>query len=294
MSITEKVKQELIRLNEQFPLELYWDYRYDSLSNEHIQKIVEGNAHEVYEEIMEMNLDHICTIEDERLKEAFNEVNKDEDLNYDDVRDELKDNLLDYLYVDINLEELIDRTNPINVRIEMLSNYDCINSHYFEGSYSYEKSYFGDMVDTLNLNPKIVKGMLESNGIECEGNWEDIPSRNGNGYVSYKDFLQEIENSSCGANLLTFMGTINLSDYIDRKESIKKVTVPKGNFCGLFSSYQGGGSVLEMELKRDFTVKLGTKDYYGYKMEIDNSSGGYSMQEVYGLSQSAWKSNIKF
>ena len=34
----------------------------------------------------------------------------------------------------------------------MLSNYDCINSNWFEsqGGYRYEESYFGDMVDSLN------------------------------------------------------------------------------------------------------------------------------------------------
>ena len=60
------------------------------------------------------------------------------------------------------LMELIKHTDDIPVRVEMLSDYDCINSNWWEsqGGYRYEESYFGDMVDALRLNPARVKKML--------------------------------------------------------------------------------------------------------------------------------------
>lgn len=57
------------------------------------------------------------------------------------------------------LKELLKNTDDIPVRVEMLSNYDCINSNWLESQegYRYKESYFGDMIDALNLNPAKVK-----------------------------------------------------------------------------------------------------------------------------------------
>lgn len=292
--LVNKMRDELINLNETRPLEFYWDYR-DELSKEQIETIIESEdgIFDVSNELWDLNMDSIFDMEMERLKEVFESVNEDEDLEFEEIEMELRDELLDYLSVDTNIEDLIKNTGQINVRVEMLSNYDCINSHYFEGGYEYQESYFGDMIDALNLNPQKVKRMLVDKGVEVYGAWRNKPHRNDKEYVSYEDFWQEMENSCCGANLLTFMATIDLQDYLNNKDSINKVTVPKGNYCGIYSSMQGGGSVIEMELKRDFTVELKTKDYFGYRMVLDESSG-YSIHEVYGMSQSAWKNNIKF
>lgn len=294
--LVKQVEQELIKLDKDSPLEIWWDYR-DELSDEHIAKIIAGDSWEVEEEIWEMNTDHIYDLGMQRLEEAFDNVNEDEDLDFEELKYDLRDELLEYLQVDVNLKDLIDRVGDVNVRIEMLSNYDCINSHHFEtyggGGYEYVDSYFGDMVDALNLNPKKVKQILKEKEVNTFGRWRDKPSRNGNELVSYDEFWQELENSICGANLLTFMATIDLNKYLENRDEIKEVTIPKGNFCGLYSSMQGGGSVLEMELQRDFTVKLETKDYFGYRMVLDNDDCGYSIHEVYGMHQSAWRNSLK-
>lgn len=91
------------------------------------------------------------------------------------------------------IKELIGHTDDIPVRVEMLSNYDCINSHWLEsGGYSYEASYFGDMVDALNLNPAKVKEIRAANGERLVGRFPDKKSRNGKEQVSYEHFYQEL------------------------------------------------------------------------------------------------------
>lgn len=287
--LIEKARVKLIEMNEYSPLQFYWDYN-GRLSNKQISKIIDGRIDEVEDSIWVFNLDYMWDLEDERLKEVFECVNTDDALNYEDVRDELRDELLDYLGVDINFQDLLDRTGDINVRLEMLSNYDRINSHYFETcrGYKYEKSYFGDMVDVLNLNPKKVKAMLTEKGIKTFGKWRNKAHRDGKEYVSYEDFWQELENSCCGVNLLTFMGTISLTDFLKGRSEATQVTIPKGNYCGLYSSFQGGGSVLEMQLKRDFTAKLEIKNHLGFRIIADDSDSEYSIREVYGLSHEAW------
>ena len=70
--------------------------------------------------------------------------------------------------------------------------------------------------------------------------------------------------------------------------SLKEGIIPKGNCCGLFSSTYGGGSLLEMELKRDVKLKLEVKDYHGFRFRLDDERSKYdcSVRHVYGVDDS--------
>ena len=208
---------------------------------------------------------------------------------FDGHEDEIRDEIYNRNDSDV-LKDLIKRTDDIPIRVEMLSNYDCINSNWFEsqGGYRYEESYFGDMVDTLNLNPAKVKKLLLEHGYEVHERFPNRKSRDGKEQVSYEQFYQELVNSCCGANLLTYIGKVNLKELYDAGFSLKEIVIPKGNCCGLFSSMYGGGSLLEMELKQDVRLKLEVKDYHGFRFRLDDerSKYDYSVQHVYGVCDS--------
>ena len=195
------------------------------------------------------------------------------------------------------LGELLDNTDAIPVRVEMLSNFDCINSHWLESSdgYSYADSYFGDMVDALNLDPSRVKKTLETYGEKCYGHFPRKPWRRGREQVAYELFYQELINSSCGANLLTYIATVDLKALYDADFRPRKIIIPQGNGCGIFSSMQGGGSVLEMELLRDVELKLGVKDYSGFRLCIDSESTAcnYAIRDVYALCDSFFGGKLR-
>ncbi|GHV18449.1 hypothetical protein FACS1894169_15130 [Bacteroidia bacterium] len=184
------------------------------------------------------------------------------------------------------LKDLLGNTGKIPVRVELLSNYDCINSHRLEssGGYSYEGSYFGDMVDALNLNPAKVKEVLTGRGEKTTGKFPDKCSRNGKEQVSYEQFYIELENSCCGANLLTYAATIDLQKLYEADFNLPEVIIPKGNACGLFSSMQGGGSLMEMELKDDVRLHL-TGGYPCFRLRVEEDGKGYdySIRQVYGV-----------
>ena len=169
--------------------------------------------------------------------EAFFEEHDDE------IRDEIRER-----DDSTTVNDLIKNTRDIPIRVEMLSNYDCINSCWLEsqGGFRYKESYFGDMIDTLRLNPAKVKKALTDKGYTVYGRFPNRKYRDGKEQVSYEDFCQELENSCCGANLLTYIGLVNLRDLYDADFKIKEVIIPKGNTCGLFSSMYGGGSLIEM------------------------------------------------
>ena len=214
---------------------------------------------------------------------------EDVDDFFDGHEDEIRDEIYNRNDSDV-LKDLIKRTDDIPIRVEMLSNYDCINSNWFEsqGGYRYEESYFGDMVDTLNLNPAKVKKLLLEHGYEVHERFPNRKSRDGKEQVSYEQFYQELVNSCCGANLLTYIGQVNLKELYDAGFSLKEIVIPKGNCCGLFSSMYGGGSLLEMELKQDVRLKLEVKDYHGFRFRLDDerSKYDYSVQHVYGVCDS--------
>ena len=229
-----------------------------------------------------------CTVsggfDEEEVDDFFNE-------HEDEIRNEI------YSRNDSDvLKELIRRTDDIPIRVEMLSNYDCINSNWFEsqGGYRYEESYFGDMVDTLNLNPAKVKKLLTEHGYEVHGRFPNRKSREGKEQVSYEQFYRELVNSCCGANLLVYIGRVNLKELYDAGFSLSEIIIPKGNCCGLFSSAYGGGSLLEMELKQDVKLKLEADNYHGFRFRLDDerSKYDYSVQHVYGVDDSFFNNAV--
>ena len=211
-----------------------------------------------------------------------------------------RDDIMDAIYERDDsdaVSELVRHTQDVPVRVELLSDYDCINSHWLEsqGGYVYPDSYFGDMVDALNLNPAKVKRFLAEKGITVYGRCHYRRSRDGRELVSYEDFHRELVNSCCGANLLTYTGKVNLMELYESGFSVAKVTIPKDNYCGIFSSMYGGGSAIGMRLRRDVTLELETGGYRGYRLVLDASGSGhdYSIGHVYGVDDSFFDGTVK-
>ena len=229
----------------------------------------------------------------EKLKEecfVFNDFDEHEvDAFFDEHEDAIRDEIYSRNDSDV-VKDLIRYTDDIPIRVEMLSDYACINSNWFEsqGGYRYEESYFGDMVDSLNLNPARVKKILTEHGYRAYGRFPNRKNRNGKEQVSYEQFYEELINSCCGANLLTYIGRVSLKELYEADFSLKEVIIPKGNCCGLFSSTYGGGSLLEMKLKRDVKLKLEVKDYHGFRFRLDDERSKYdcSVRHVYGVDDS--------
>jgi hypothetical protein len=83
-----------------------------------------------------------------------------------------------------------------------------------------------------------------------------------------------------------------LNDFYDASErkGTGYIILDKSVMCGLFSPWQGGGSVLEIELERD--VKLPIK--YIFDATVDGEKKyGYDVDEVYGLVGSCWSDVVK-
>ena len=236
----------------------------------------------------------------DNIIEGIKEVLQESDYDHEDIEQffaEYEEQIREEIYIRDDTDiatALVDNTRDIAIRVELHSNYDCINSHYFEGTYHYKDSYFGAMVDALNLNPRKVQEYFRDIAkITTAGYFPNIKKRNGNEWVTYEQFATEIINSSTPANLLTFVATIKLQDLLYANFNLKEITIPKGNYCGIFSSNCGSGSLLEMELQKDITLKLNDKPYDYFNLCIDSDkSYGYSIDEVYGVIRELYGKSI--
>lgn len=186
------------------------------------------------------------------------------------------------------LEQLVNNTSldgQVRAYIDMTSSFDCVNSYELESEngFSYNKSYFGDMIDQLNLNPSKVEKLLHAEGAKTVGVFPDISARDGQEFVRYDQFVEELVNNP-DLGLLVFLTKVDLKELVDKDFDVQEVVVPKGNRCGLFFSGVGSGSILGMELQRD--IKLDVRhEEEGRRMwlTLDDKSvkRGCSIQETY-------------
>ena len=90
--------------------------------------------------------------------------------------------------------------------------------------------------------------------------------------------LNEIENCYLDSPRdLCFIAKITIRDYFKLLEKNKTFIIKNNAMCGLVDSYNGGGSVLEIELLKD--IKINTNDI-DIKIEgLDN----YTVDQIYGL-----------
>lgn len=194
-------------------------------------------------------------------------------------------------------EEMLGRSKVYG-RAMLYSNYDCFPRNYDMGNTYYYDDYLKDMIDVLCLNPAKVKQMFNKKGINTTGKWPDKYRRNGKEAVRYEDFADEILNQCC-CGLLTFMGLMPLTDlYKNKFKEYKTIIVPKGNNCGMFNSWDGGGSLMEIELLRDLSIPVEfprKTQYDRCELCVDEPrcGNGYCINEVYGLMSSAWGKEIK-
>ena len=182
--------------------------------------------------------------------------------------------------IDMNIGHFLDQ--DVNVRFELISNYDCINSAFFETdgfirSFPTENTYLGDVLLALHIDPAGLNEVSETFRFELPG---DKPRPNDSGpLVDDRKFVNELTNMTCGANLLTIPVKIPFRDLAN-----KTFTIPQGTPVGFYSDSQGGGSIFQCVLLKDFEITLPdkpTNNYPWWRLTVDCDSG-YSMVKCYG------------
>jgi hypothetical protein len=229
-----------------------------------------------------------------KFYELLNEI-RDEiflSYNYEEDNDFTREENEDKLWEEIEgeIKKYIKDINEIPIRVSIHSNWDMINSHWFENQkgYSYKHNYLKTMIDVLNLNPFKVGELLKEKEYNVIDNFTNIQEREGKEKVDYEDFITELENNCCGGNL-TFLCYVTLEDLMKKEFKLNKITIPAGCICGIFNSFDGSGSLMESETTKDIVIE--NNEDITFQLNIDNEKDSDSFSNVYGIIESYYFKN---
>jgi hypothetical protein len=194
------------------------------------------------------------------------------------------------------IQEDFKKLRDIPVKFIRHTNYDCINSHYYETNgfnqgYSYD-GYMKQIMQLLRISPADFNTFQKNEGLVAKGHF---PTTKKKSFVALPEFWEEIINRSSEGHLC-IIGTIKASELITFSEKPVRFKIPKGNCVGFFSSSCGGGSTIECPLLADYTIDTtrdeGSYDYWKLSLELPNDNFGYTCEQVYSPTRSWWRNNI--
>ena len=227
--------------------------RNDRLSLEQVARILEkpDGILDVENAIWENCMDYSWELEMQavhELQERFPELTNIHDAD-------LREEFIDYIGCDIDYKGIIRNTPDVVLRITLHSNYEGVN---------WAERGTGDFKDSDYM--KQVKKLLR-------GKYEQA------------SFQQELDNIMSSCNQFVFLLKVPVANIIDiAQKQWDKITIPKEAWAGFFDKWNGSGSVLEVKLLKDITIKRqwGPTEYDSVSIHVDEVES-YSVDETYGL-----------
>lgn len=277
------------------------DYRQEFNNIEIIEKSInKRDMQPIFNEIQEWVTDDFSGIDfvENEIKESIRDKYDFEDGEEEEIWDKFEDEITTEIYnrdKSNPIKDILKNTSSVPVLISLYSNYDCINSHWFESQspFEYQESYLGAIIDAMNINPQKIKQFFVGKGYECSGKWPNKKNRDGKEFISLEHFQTEFINSCCGGNLFVILGRLDLEDFM-KNDGFTKVIIPKENQFGFYSTGEGGGSCFEGVLLKPMEIdleKTGATKYDCWSISVD--SGNYSMKRCYGASNDFFGGNIE-
>lgn len=300
-------------------IEIYCDYR-DELGDNAIKKIINSNDPRMcFEEILynyatDYGFDYGF---DELIQNIESKLTEEEYELYEKNEDEIRDYIHGIVYF-YYPEEHFNKSVKVNIMLDTGNmNYDFTRDNvlnwyasqgYSEGNGSFNKEssllWLAKQQQKAELLQKCCKKSMKKyhNGEQKYREQTDCEDK----FVV--SAMEELANMTSHIGTMTFLVEMNLFDYFDLKEAMKKeeklnqsyyleerkgngyIVLDKSTMCGLFDTWQGGGSLLEIQCEKDIKIPIrcifdaiidGTKKY------------GYDVDEVYGLIGSCWRNTLK-
>lgn len=315
----EKLEKRVIEIikglsyiNEDGGIEIYTNYRDRELSFDFLKEIMNMDDPIVafQDKLNEWAMDYAIEYGDSGLEKEIKKALTEEELelfenNFDTIWDVIQDNA--YFYYD---ERDFNNDVKVNIMVDCGNwNYDCTCDNVLnwygnsgDGSIPAESSilWLAKTQGKATVLRKACKKVHRNDGYYTDREKDEDKF--------IESCIQELENLPSHMGTVTFLVKMSLFQLFDlielqsreydekgkynprnNKKSKSYILLGKETMCGLYNSWDGGGSVLEIELDRD--VKLPIKYCVfcvdGCKMH------GYDVGEVYGMCSSAWKETLK-
>lgn len=194
--------------------------------------------------------------------------------DYDDLSDDLYDYISEYVYSEVEVRYPFDEFLDHLIRVNMFITYD--NSTDAE-DYELDYTTLTKMLKKLGYaRPKTL--LKELRKME---------------YKADDQFLHYLQDEITNAypthfNYLTFIGEITIREYYNILENPNKTRInfTHDNYCGFVDPYNGGGSVLGINLPKD--KKLTCKGSDVYKLLVEDSGQVYTVNNIYGLTSTCF------
>lgn len=309
MPLQQEIIDDLKKLSDK-GYEIYID-RESKLSEENVEKIFAANSIDEIQEVIDGYendfIDNATMYNDykEEIKQdiinKYNLDSLDEDL-MDELEQAIEDAEIGH-YVD--MDAILRNTGSVNLTIAHAAKE---NPKYWEDDFlmlpgMYRETVSEDESHKQNLSnvcavlgiPK--KEMEDAYIAYYGGNLREMPFELPDATIAYNErqttaekFIYDWENITTDYGVLSFMTKMDLDDYVKNYERIKKdgITVPVGAYVGLHDPMQGSCSLMEIPVVSPIVLKSEWIEISGG----DNSHNhGYSLEEICGLSSSAWGPN---
>ena len=274
--MTEEMMDKILGwIEENYPdgVEIYVDYS-DEMGEKTASKIVESS-----DPMMEL-FDWLYESYDEASWEAvncaFNEMLGEMGI---EENDELLDFFRDNCHACFPEEHFLNQEFCVNIEIDTG---DWKND--FSPNVIYPH-YGGSVENGIDKNSALA-WLAEKQGYNRRLLQSYLYNHNGTDYNNEVGFLQsvyqELANCSSCINKLVILKKMSLRELMEWKKN--PVRVDKSCTCGLFDSWNGGGSLLDIELEKDFDIPVENI----HDIVIDEATR-YNIHEVYGVSDMLWE-----
>lgn len=193
---------------------------------------------------------------------------------YDDLSDDLYDYISEYVYNEVNIRYPFNEYLDHLIRVNMFITYG--NSTDAETD-ELDYTTLAKMLEKLEyVHPKTL--LKELRKMEYKG---DDP------------FLKSLQDEIINAypsqfNYLTFIGEITIREYYKILENPigTRIHFTHDNYGGFVDPYNGGGSVLGINLPKD--KPLHCKGQNIYKLLVESSGQQYTVNDIYGLTSTCF------
>lgn len=302
----------MLGVSEDGGIEIYTDYTSRELSTNTIKEIMEhNNPREAFNDILvDWTMDYAIDYgENELVENIEKKLTEEEREFFDENFDEIWDFIREHTYFYYNSQDFNNEVN-VNIMVDCGNwNCDCTSDNVLNG-YEYSKDGSIDETSSMLWLAK-TQGKATALRKACKQQY-----RNDGYYADRKkesdkfieSCIQEFENLPSHMGTVTFLVKMplfqlfdlielqnkehdNKGKYDPRKNEKSKsyIMLGKDTICGLYNSWNGEGSLLEIELDKD--VKLPIK--YCVFCVDKCKMRGYDVGEVYGMCSSAWKKTLK-
>src|SRR3990167_3464691 len=170
----------------------------------------------------------------ETLQKTFPELEKYE-------KSDLREEMMDYIQYDIDfLKGAIKNTPSVNIRVEIKSEMESLIDHTI----------------LLNNENSVLQQQLKLYHGKTENGYYNQLAKLLKGKFTINSMEKELSNCTTYGNKLIFYFQTDVENLINiHQKKWSKIKIPKNVMCGLFDSLNGDGSLLEIELTKDFWLK---------------------------------------